>query len=153
MHKICQVSWLWSCFMRSCNRPNIIGWSMATINITRFVNNWSPTTAALVAPQRGGFHFPWRPRPALLGLVDAGLVVLVLGVEARLEVVEQRSGRRHQLAHHGAARQQHAGGRGRPAPLRRRRGGGAALAPLCDLALDVQRAALGAAAARAGHIV
>lgn len=91
---------------------------------------------------------------SLLGLVYAGLVVLVLGVEARLEVVDERGGRREgregrqgrqgregrqgrggqQAAHHLAALQQHA----RAARLVARR----APAPLRDLALDVQRAAL-----------
>lgn len=89
----------------------------------------------------------------LLGLVYAGLVILVLGVEAGLEVVDERGRRRHELAHHVRAGQQQprarsparararAPGRG----LQRRRGGGAPLAPLRDLAFDVERAALGAA--------
>lgn len=99
----------------------------------------------------------------LLGLVDAGLVVLVLGVEARLEVVDERG--RHQLAHHlravrhqqrarvrrgpgGAGRGPRQGPRGARGPRRReRRRGRAAAAPLRDLALDIQRAALRAAAA------
>lgn len=88
---------------------------------------------------------------SLLGLVYAGLVVLVLGVEARLQVVDERGGRHEgregregrqgrqgrggqQAAHHLAALQQHA----RAARLLARR----APAPLRDLALDVQRAAL-----------
>lgn len=93
----------------------------------------------------------------LLGLVYAGLVVLVLGVEAGLEVVDERG--RHQLAHHLRAvrHQQRARVRGRRggaaaarlagAGRRQRRGRGAAPAPLRDLALDVERAALGAAGA------
>lgn len=80
---------------------------------------------------------------ALLGLVYAGLVVLVLGVEARLEVAEQR-GRRQQLADHVLARQQQARGRVRRRGGRRR-GRGAPLAPLRYLALDVERTALRAA--------
>lgn len=102
--------------------------------------------------RRGGAGGGARVR--LLGLVYAGLVVLVLGVQARLEVVQQRRGGRQQLAHHVVARQQQARGRpGARAPrapgarLGGGRGGRAALAPLGDLALDVQRAALGPAAA------
>lgn len=78
----------------------------------------------------------------------AGLVVLVLGVEARLEVVDE-GGRRHQLAHDVASvrHQQRARGR-RPAGGRAGRGRRAALAPLRDLALDVERAAFRSAAAR-----
>lgn len=85
----------------------------------------------------------------LLGLVYAGLVVLVLLVEARLQVVQQR-GRRQQLAHHVVARQQQARGGGAapaPAPHLGGRGGLAARAPLLYLALDVERAALGPAGA------
>lgn len=79
----------------------------------------------------------------LLGLVYPRLVVLVLGVEARLEVVDEGGGRRHQPTHHVVAGQQQAcarvrrgrvGGRGRQ--------GGAALAPLRYLPLDVKRASL-----------
>lgn len=104
-----------------------------------------------------------RPRPRLGGpsdanlvrLVYAGLVVLVLGVEARLEVVDERGGRRQQRAHHAAAAQQQLRGGGRRAGRRAggRRGGRAAPArarapppaPLRDLSLDVQRAPLGPA--------
>lgn len=87
----------------------------------------------------------------LLGLVDAGLVVLVLGVEARLEVVDERGRRRQQLAHHVAALQHHLRAPRAPGAPRRRgppaRGAPLAAAPLRDLALDVERAALGATAA------
>lgn len=109
---------------------------------------------------------------ALLRVVDAGLVVLVLGVEARAQVVQQR-GRRHEPAHHlVAARQQHprarrpahrparrrparrrparrAGARRRASRIRWRRGRRGPLAPLRYLALDVQRATLRAATPRA----
>lgn len=96
----------------------------------------------------------------LVGLVDAGLVVLVLGVEARLEVVDERGGRQ-QLAHHLLALQQQLRARRDPVDPRApsdpadprglevgsgRRGGRAAAAPLGDLALDVERAALRPAA-------
>lgn len=75
----------------------------------------------------------------------------VLVLQARAQRVQQR-GRRQQLAAHVVARQQQAGGggaggargAGRGGPGRR--GGLFPLAPLLDLALDVQRAALGAAA-------
>lgn len=92
--------------------------STCTIHLLSCIQS-SPHYSTLVPCRRymfrsvpGGRARRGGARVRLLGLVYAGLVVLVLGVQARLEVVQQRRGGRQQLAHHVVARQQQA--RGRP---------------------------------------